>query len=182
MVLRFTSGWEPTQKSKQALVQAIELLPELRRVIRIDAGSERQFVDWNSFVWAADAHFEGGEILRSDAPVSQASPTLYDQQLYRTARAGNDFRYRLAVPPGLYTVHLKFAELWLKEPGQRPMDIEVNGRLVWKGWDPAAAAGQMKMAADVRTEDVTPDKDGWITIRLKATGANPAILQGIEVE
>ena len=86
------------------------------------------------------------------------------------------------MPPGLYTVHLKFAELWLKEPGLRPMDIDVNGRPVRKAWDPAAAAGQMKMAADIRTEDVTPDKDGAITIQLRATGPNPAILQGIEVE
>lgn len=125
---------------------------------------------------------KGGETLRSDAPVTQASPTLYDQQLYRTARAGKEFRYRLTVPPGLYTVHLKFAELWLKEPGQRPMDITINDRLVWKTWDPAAATGQMSMAADVRTEDVTPDKDGDITIHLKALGPNPAILQGLEVE
>ena len=182
LVLRFTGGWEPTQKTKQALVQAIEVLPELRPAIRIDVGADREFVDWNSFVWASDAHFEGGEILRSDAPVTQASPTLYDQQLYRTARVGNDFRYRLTVPPGLYTVHLKFAELWLKEPGLRPMDIAVNGRHVWKAWDPAAAAGQMNMAADVRTENVTPDTDGAITIQLKAAGPNPAILQGIEVE
>ena len=63
LVLRFTGGWEPMQKSKQALVQAIEVLPELRPAIRIDAGSESQFIDWNSFVWASDARFEGGEIL-----------------------------------------------------------------------------------------------------------------------
>jgi hypothetical protein len=182
LVLRFSGGWEPLQKSKEALVQAIEVLPELRPAIRIDAGSGREFIDWNSFVWTADAHFEGGELLRSHAPVSQAAPTLYDQELYRTARVGKEFSYRLTVPPGLYVVHLKFAELWLKEPGQRPIDIEVNGRLVRKAWDPAAAAGQMRMAADLRTEDVTPDKNGWITIRLKAAGANPAILQGIEVE
>ena len=31
------------------------------------------------------------------------------------------------MPPGFYTVHLKFAELWLAKKGQRPMDIEVNG-------------------------------------------------------
>jgi len=123
-----------------------------------------------------------GELLWSDGPVTQASPTLYDQQLYRTARVGKEFRYRLAVPPGLYTVHLKFAELWLKEPGQRPMDITINDRLVWKAWDPAAAAGQMRMAADVRTGDVTPDENGHITIHLQAAGPNPAILQGLEVE
>jgi hypothetical protein len=79
-------------------------------------------------------------------------------------------------------VHLQFAELWLKESGRRPMNIEINGQLRWQGWDPATAAGQMGMAADLRTEDIAPDKDGYITIRITAMGANDAILQGIEIE
>ena len=40
----------------------------------------------------------------------------------------------------------------------------------------------MKMAADLRAEDVAPDKDGHITLRIRAAGANDAILQGIELE
>ena len=79
-------------------------------------------------------------------------------------------------------VHLKFAELWLKEISQRPMRIEVNGRVVRDNWDPAQAAGQTGMAADIRTEDITPDKDNKITIRVSALGTNDAILQGIEIE
>ena len=62
------------------------------------------------------------------------------------------------------------------------MDIEVNGRLLWQGWDPATAAGQCGMAIDLRTSNVTPDKAGRITIRVRAAGDNDAILQGIEVE
>ena len=151
------------------MVQAIEVLPERNPTIRIKAGSNVEFVDWNSCVWTPDAHFAGGTTIRSASPVLQASPTLYDQELYRTARSGKAFRYTLAAPPGLYTVHLKFAELWLKTVGDRPMDIAINGRLLRKAWDPAAAAGCLAMAADLRVDDVTPDKDGHIVISLRAT-------------
>jgi hypothetical protein len=182
LVLRFRGGFEPMQKSDQAMVQAIEVLPELRPVVRLNVGSHRPFIDWNSLVWDADAHFAGGEVIHSEAPVAQASPTLYDQSLYQTARQGRAFRYAVSVLPGLYTVHLKFAELWLPQPGQRPMTIEINGRRVREAWDPATAAGQIGMAADFRTEDLTPDAQGRITIGIQADGPEEAILQGIEIE
>ncbi len=182
IVLHFTAGKNPLGKSDDAMVQAIEVLPEQKPAIRVNAGSDVEFVDWNGFVWSADGHFSGGTTVKSTLPVAHASPTLYDQELYRTARSGKAFSYTLAAPPSLYTVHLKFAELWLPKPGQRPMDITVNGRLVRKSWDPAAAAGRIGMAADVRIDEITPDRDGHITIGLRATGANDAILQAIEIE
>jgi hypothetical protein len=182
LVLHFSGGWDPAQLSDEALVQAIEVLPEQKTAIRVNAGCDAEFVDWSGSVWAADAHFSGGVALKSAAPVAQASPTLYDQELYRTARSGKELSYTFTVTTGLYTVHLKFAELWLAKAGQRPMDIEINSRLVRKSWDPATAAGCTGMAADVRVEGITPDKNGYITICIRAAGSNDAILQGIEIE
>ena len=182
LVLRFTGGWEPMQKSDEAMVQAIEVLPEDKPMIRIDCGSEGEFVDWSSSIWSGDADFAGGKAIVSDAAATQASPTLYDRGLYQTARTGKSFSYTLSLPPGLYSVQLKFAELWFKEPGKRPMNIEINGRRVREAWDPAQAAGELAMAADFRVEDVTPDKDGKIKIAISATGENEAILQGIGIE
>jgi hypothetical protein len=37
-------------------------------------------------------------------------------------------------------------------------------------------------AADLRAEDVTPDKANRITIQVEACGFNEAIVQGIEIE
>ncbi len=182
IVLRFTGGFDPLQKSHEAMVQAIEILPEIKPAIHIDAGSEIPYIDWNSFVWDADSNSQDSRFIISDKPVSQASPTLHDQRLYQTACTGKELSYIATVTSGLYTVHLKFAELWLMEPGLRPMNIEVNGRLVWKDWDPAVAAGQIAMAADIRVDDVIPDKDGHISVRVTSTGQNEAILQGIEIE
>ncbi len=182
LVLRFQSGWAPVPHSDLAMVQAIEVVPELKPTIRLDVGSETPLVDWNSFVWSADAHFAGGRTIRTNQPVSQASPTLYDQALYQTARSGRQLCYRIAVPPGLYTVHLKFAELWATVPGRRPMTITVNGRAVREAWDPATAAGQLGMSADLRVADVTPDHQQQIVVELRADGTEDAILQAIEIE
>lgn len=182
IVLRFTGGFDPVQKTDQAIVQAIEVLPEFKPAVRIDCGSDADFTDWSSFIWSADSHFIGGKPIRSTSALTQASPTPYDQAIYQTARTGKALSYSLELPPGLYTVHLKFAELWLSEMGKRPMDIEINGHMMRKGWDPGIAAGELGMAADIRQEHITPDKDGRITIRVTAVGPNDAILQGIEIE
>ncbi len=181
IVIHFSGGFEPRLKSDEAIVQAIEILPAFNPVVRIDCGAKAEFVDWNSFVWGSDANYPGGQAINSSSGVSQATPTLYDQALYQSARSGRELTYALPLPPGLYDVHLKFAELWLKETGKRPMDIEINGKVIWKSWDPGSAAGQVGMAIDLRAPNITPDKDGVIKIRLRAVGENDAILQGIEV-
>lgn len=79
-------------------------------------------------------------------------------------------------------VHFKFAEPWLKDVGQRPMNIDGNGYQVRTNWGPGMAAGQIGMAADFRVEDIVPDKNGKITIQITATGPNDAALQAIEIE
>jgi hypothetical protein len=180
--LRFSSGWEPAQQTDLAMVQAIELLPEDRSTVRVACGSSIQFVDWDGFIWNADSCFAGGRTIKSHMAVDHASPTLHDQALYQTARTGKSFSYTFAVPAGLYDVHLKFAELWLKEVGMRPMNIDINGRRFWENWDPSAQAGKIGMSADVRAEDVVPGADGTITINVSAAGNKDAILQGIEIE
>ena len=181
LTIRFLGATRHDGRTAEALVQAIEILPEFRSCVRINVGSKKEFIDWNSFVWAADPHGRGGRTLRSSRPVSQASPTLYDQPLYQTARAGRRIWYRIAVRPGLYAVHLKFAELWLPEKERRPMRVEINGTTLLRGFDPAAA-GQRGMSADRRFERITPDAQGYITLGVLAEGRHDAILQGIEVE
>jgi hypothetical protein len=182
ITLRFTGGWEPLQQTGLAMVQAIEVLPENRPTIRVNCGSDTEFVDWNAFLWSADSHFEGGHKIESHMAVAHASPTLHDQALYQTARAGKKLTYTFPVPAGLYNVHLKFAELWLKEVRKRPMNIDINGRRFWENFDPSAQAGELGMSADIRAEDIVPDQHGKITIVVSAAGGNDAILQGIEIE
>ena len=114
------------------MVQAIEIIPEIKPVTRINCGSETDFIDWNSFIWTKDQNLDRSQMLTSTAPVAQASPTPLDQALYQTARTGKSLVYKIEAAPGLYSVHLKFAELWLTELGKRPMDIEINGQSIRK--------------------------------------------------
>lgn len=182
VLVRFLGAPRHDGQTARAMVQAVEILPEFRPCLRLNAGSSESFIDWNSFTWAGDESASAGATLCSTEPLIQASPTLYDQPLYQTARCGREVSYTLSLPPGLYTVHLKFAELWLTELGQRAMDLEINGRTMRKAWDPATAAGQVGMACDLRELNITPNKAGTITICARAVGENEAILQGIEVE
>ena len=60
LVLAFRGGNTPLQRSRKAMVQAIEILPEIRPAVRIDVGAEQPFVDWNGFVWSADTGSDSG--------------------------------------------------------------------------------------------------------------------------
>ena len=142
----------------------------------------------------------GGTLITGEGKVQQATPTLYDQELVRTARSGKTITYVIPMPDRLYSVHLKFAELWLKTDelqrsnthgdlwtgpkGKklRPVDISINGKLVAKDWDMGQWAEEDHFNADLRFDDIIPDKDGNIVIKLVAKGANDAVIQGIEIE
>ena len=124
-------------------------------MVRIDAGAARPWIDWNGFPWSADACFQGGRPLESAVAVAQASPTLCDQQL--TARPEPaKVRVQGAGNPRPLHGHLKFAELWLQS-GQAADERRSQWPARVEPWDPAAAAGQPNMAADLRVEDVSPD-------------------------
>jgi hypothetical protein len=57
-------------------------------------------------------------------------------------RYGGAFSYTIATTPGNhYTVRLTFAEVYWTAPGQRLMDVLVNGALQLAGVDPFALAG-----------------------------------------
>jgi hypothetical protein len=180
--LRFKGAPSPLKGDCNALIRAIEVLPELKPSVRINCGSDSSFVDWNTDEWLADARYEGGAVINSDAEVKLATPTIWDQGLYRTARCGKQVIYKIPLPDGLYAIQLKFAELWLDKSGARPMDISVNGRVVKRGWDPAKAAGELAMATGIRVEDVAPGRDGCISVSVTATGGNDAIIQAIEIQ
>jgi hypothetical protein len=162
------------------VIQAIEIAPEQRDEVRINCGGDG-FVDWAGNVWAADRNLNGGGTITAEGEVSQASPTLYDRGLYLSGRTGGRIEYILLARPGLYSVHLKFAEMWFEEAGKRPMRISVNGVVMKSGWDPATAAEMIRMAMDLRFDGISP-VEGRIAVVVEAEGDAPAILQGLEIE
>ncbi|MDE2126315.1 MAG: hypothetical protein KGJ62_06980 [Armatimonadetes bacterium] len=177
----FHTGWDPLQVSHEATVQGIEILPEFRPAVLLDAGATKPYVDWDGDIWRPAQAPPGAHTIRTVRAVTQASPTLYDQGLYQTGIAGRLLTFRVPLPAGLYTVHLKFAELWNHTPGRRPMDIRINNETIWRHWDPGSAAGQTGMACDLRTTGVEPDAQGNIVIQVKADSRCSAVLQALEI-
>jgi len=164
----------------EAILNTIEIAPADNEVLRINCGGEEPFVDWAGEVWVSDRYFEGGECIEDFGQVTQTTPTIYDKELYRTARCGDDIIYRIPVGDGIYSVQLKFAEMWT-EARDRPMEIQINDRTAKSGFDPATAAESFRMAIDQRFEGICP-VDGFITVAVKATGNHPAILQAIALD
>ena len=50
-----------------------------------------------------------------------------DSGVYRTERHGKNFSYDIVIPtPGVYTLILKYAELWFNETGKRVFDLWIG--------------------------------------------------------
>jgi len=135
-------------------------------------GSE--YFDANGNTWMADRGYSGG-LSRID---SEAIGNTRDGELYRTARTTDGaLSYSFAVQPGTRTITLKFADSTNAAPGDRLMDIAINGQTVAAGFDIIAAAGGPRLAAD-RT--FAAQSNGSITITLTAS-VGQVTLSAIEI-
>lgn len=182
IVVELIGSSHPLSTTTEAFISAIEVLPESGVQRRITCGSDRDWIDWSGQIWTADGRTKSDEMLHTTRVVWQANPTLMDQGLYQSALAGEDFTVIVPLPPGLYSVHLLIAELWQEQAGRRPMDIWINGQPLATAWDPAIQAGTVGRAADLRLDQVAPGSDGCITVRCRACGECPAILQAIAID
>ena len=168
--------------SGEAVLSAIEIQPENRSRVLINCGSDSDFVDWSGDIWKKDVHFSGGE--KASFPIDalkQATPTLYDGGLYATGRQGKEFEYRVPLAAASYSVHLKFAELVLGQPGERPIEIAINGKIYETGWDAADYVQEVNESSDIRFNGISP-VNGFINVKIRALGQNPAIVQSLEFD
>ena len=164
-----------------SIISGIEIAAENDDIIHINCGGA-DFVDWVGYIWKADDFYSGGDLVYDFKPeLRQAAPTLYDKALYFTGRSGSDFSYHIPVKNGIYSVHLKFAELSFETPGERPIDIYINDYIIKSNWDALSASGEFPMSADIRFDDIS-SRNGYIDIRIKAKSDNPAILRAIEID
>jgi hypothetical protein len=122
-----------------------------------------------------------GKKVRIDTSAANAAP----EAVYQSERYSQDFCYSFEVPKdSRYLVRLHFAELFDSEPGQRVENISINGKAVLPEFDILKAAGAMNRAVVKEFNDVAPDKDGNIVVRIAAAPQSPdknAKICGIEV-
>lgn len=111
--------------------------------VRILAGSTRSYVDHADKMWQADAWFAGGTAVKNEVRyVARTQDSIF----YRTSREG-EFRYDIPLKPGVYELHLHFAETVYGEEntgvggeGSRLMAVRVNGQPLLSHFDVMADA------------------------------------------
>jgi hypothetical protein len=141
--------------------------------IRIDAGGN-SYTDASGSTWSADTLYSGG----STWSVANSIAATGNPALYQTCRYGN-FSYDAAVPNGIYTVTLQFAEISVTGPGQRVFNVAINGSQVLGAFDIFAQAGGMFTALDKTfTVSVT---NGQLSIQFTSGSANLPMVNAIQI-
>ncbi len=141
-----------------------------QEVWRIRAGGT-DFTDSSGNHWAKDQGFFDGTTVEAEPQVTADK----DSQLYQTERWGSDFSYVLPVQPGEYQVRLLFAEAYVKKPGERIFDVQINGNIVLKDFDILKEAGTMNHGIEKTFDHIRPEGLGNIRIVFKTKVQNAKV-------
>jgi hypothetical protein len=177
--LKFELGYK-----EKPFLNAIEIVPGTpgrMRPLRIVA-RESPVNSKDGRLWEADHYFVGGQrVLRADGVRGTSDPDLY-----RGERYGN-FTYSIPVPPGRYTVNLRFAESWFgaRKPagggaGNRVFDVFVNGVALLRNFDIFKEAGGEDRSLDKVFHAIQPNAQGKLTLSFVPV-RNYACVNAIEV-
>jgi hypothetical protein len=152
--------------------------------IRICAGfAAPRFIDSMGRVWSSDRYFTGG--IPISHPERHIIGTL-NPAMYRVAREG-DFRYDIPLKPGVYELHLHFAEIIYGEDnaesagdGARRFHIRLNGKPLLTSFDIVRDAAGANVADERVFTDVSPAADGLLHLEFSSF-VGGALLSGIEI-
>jgi hypothetical protein len=137
--------------------------------IRVAAGRPGR-IEAAGTLWEADSDYDGGKTYSTVKPVAGTlTPELYQSERF----SEGPFGYRFCVPNGVYTVKLKFAEIWFDASGKRIFDVALNGTKVLLRFDIAAAANGASRAID--REFRTTVGDGRVVIQFLPVVSNPKV-------
>ncbi len=173
-----SAGFAPRTPAAAAPVAALPA-----DVTRISVGSlEPKYVDQSGQIWLGDRYFTGGAVM--EKPDRTIFRTL-DPDLYRKAREG-DCQYDIPLKPGVYELHLHFAELARRgssgvgEESERKFSVSLNGEPILPAFDIVADAPGSETADERVFKDVSPAQDGQLHLRFSSLNNKP-LLSGIEV-
>jgi len=109
---------------------ALPALPNAPSGTNIRVGfTAPSFLDVTGSTWLGDRYFTGGEVFsRTENQIRRT----FDQSLYQTGRLGN-FSYAIPLPPGVYELHLHFAEDFFGQAvgariPQRMFDVSITAQ------------------------------------------------------
>jgi hypothetical protein len=148
------------------------------------AGAAHKYVDHAGKLWSPDSCFSGGSSVRSAV---QHIWRTQDPAIYRNSRQG-DFAYDIPLKPGVYELHLHFAETFYgpENPagggeGSRLIDLLANGQPLLRDLDVIADSGGDR-TADVKVfPDISPAADGQLHLKFSSAGGGSAMVSAIEI-
>jgi hypothetical protein len=152
--------------------------------IRILAGATHSYVDRSGKLWGPDSHFTGGLAVQSSA---QRIWRTQDPTIYRNTRQG-DFSYEIPLSPGIYELHLHFAETFYGPEnaggggeGSRIMTVTANGKPLLTNFDVIADSAGAR-TADVKVfTDVSVADDGLLHLGFSSVKGGRGMLSAIEL-
>ena len=158
----------------RAVLNGIEITPGMPGKllpIRILCATSRAYYDRNSQLWGPDRYFLGGRAVSRSLTVANTS----EPEVYTGERWGH-FSYAIPVPPGAYTVTLRFAEanfgidnfgsLQYNQGGigSRLFDISCNNMPLLRDFDIFKAAGGPNRAVEKKFHGLKPNAQGKLLL------------------
>ncbi len=152
--------------------------------IRILAGATRKYVDHAGKLWSPDSYFSGGTAVASSV---QHIWRTQDPIVYRSSRQG-DFTYNIPLKPGIYELHLHFAETYYgpENPGgggegSRIMTVRANGEALLQNFDVLEDSGGDRTAEVKVFTGISPASDGQLHLSFSAVKGGSGMLSAIEI-
>ena len=153
--------------------------------IRILCGSTApRHVDRVGNIWSGDRFFRGGSDFSTPDHTISRTP---DPELFRTRREG-DFTYDIPLKPGVYELHLYFAETLFGEnntagggESSRVFRVLMNDKPGLWVFDVIADAGGSNTADERVFKDISPAKDGILHLHFAALFKEAPFLNAIEI-
>jgi malectin (di-glucose binding ER protein) len=154
--------------------------------IRLLAGSSAaRYVDHFGNTWSGDRFFKGGAVF--SAPSAYHIIGTQDPVLFQSRREGI-FSYDIPLKPGVYELHLYFAETLFGDGNiagggetYRLFDILANGKPLVSGLDVVTDAPGPN-TADIKVyKDISPAADGFLHLTFPRAVKENSFLNAIEI-
>jgi subtilisin family serine protease len=150
-------------KNRRIIVPVTLIVPAYFQAVN---AADSQYIDLSGYTWSADKQWVSGSwgfVNKSQTfSTKKAISGTDDDRLYQTQRS-NVLEYRFdGLPPGIYQVDLRFAEISNTQPNKRVFDVLLEGNIVIYAHDVALEVGSF--AADNHTFYVLVT-DGQLNIR-----------------
>jgi len=143
---------------------ALAAIPEGEE-IRILAGAQSPITDQLGRRWDPDRYSTGGWVVSAPGHVIEGTR---DSILYQNSREG-DFQYNVPLKPGVYELHLHFAETVYGEHNSggggetmRLFAVDANGKPLLEYFDVISDAHGASVADERVFKDVSPAEDGQL--------------------